>query len=149
MKICVGSFALWRAERILRTFANGVNSDPNAKSEQGHHCLRPNKVLLGLANSVNQDQTPQNKCGVWLGSSLFLNLQEYLYSLQQMKQLWHYLNLKWICDCLLSNIAKLLYILVWKAIFSKMWKWRFHGKTSCARFCNEWLKTSVRLVEGN
>ena len=36
------------------------------------------------------------------------------------KTLWHYLNRKWICDCLLPNIAKLWYILVWYILFQKL-----------------------------
>ena len=36
------NFKIVLSKGILRTFANDVDSDQNAETDQGHHCLCPN-----------------------------------------------------------------------------------------------------------
>ena len=41
-KLTPPKFKIVLSKAILRTFANGLDSDQNTESDQGHHCLRPN-----------------------------------------------------------------------------------------------------------
>ena len=41
-KVTPSEFKIVLFKGIFWTFANGVNSDQKAESDQGHHCLHPN-----------------------------------------------------------------------------------------------------------